>query len=190
MTKKNRWWLTLIYCLCGLLIISTVVCCVVNVNYKPQIQTPYVINVQDNNYAKYTVGSSQTGGRYNEMLDAFNNSFSENVLTSIFSGRAGFDSRIIESTSKDPMASFTGFKVRFTCEESEIMLNGKPYNPPTNTSKTLKYTDIIFNVTENDSMQKHYIYYAVIDDVTSKTVYYQQTVMCDFSGLYDLLISY
>jgi hypothetical protein len=161
-------------------------------NYRPQIDNPYIINIQDGSYAKYIAASKENNTeRYNEIVDEFNQSFNESVLTSVFSGKSGFTSIVSEYGKTNPNTNFTGFRVEFVYEqEKTIMLNDKPYNPPTNTSKTISYTKILFDVTEEEGMARHYIYYVSFDEVSQKNVYYQQSVMCDFSDLHALLLTY
>lgn len=200
MTRKNKWWLILVYCLAGVLLVSTIACCIIKVNYKPEIENPFVINIQEQNYAKYisAVQNAENENdevlekRYNEIMEKFDKAFEETVLTSVFSGRASTASRIIESSKSKPENSFTGFKVKFTyLEEKTIMLNNKPYNPPTNSAQTIQYKEIVFDVTKTEGMAKHYIYYVTIDEEdTTKYVYFEQSVMCDFGDLYELLAGY
>ena len=72
-------------------------------------------------------------------MDAFNKSFEESFLTSVFSGRNGTTTRIIQHGTTDPRKNFSGFKVQFIFgEEQTIMLNGEEYYPATDTSKTPK----------------------------------------------------
>lgn len=192
MTKKNKLWLIAVYCVVGILLISVIVSSIIKMDYKPEIDNPYIINIQDGTYAKYIAASKENNTeRYNEILDEFNKSFDESVLTAVFSGKTGFESIVSEYGKNNPNTNFTGFRVEFVYEtEKTIMLNEKPYNPPTDTSKTISYTKILFDVNEEAGMSRHYIYYVSYDQATQKNIYYQQSVMCDFADLYALLLTY
>ena len=198
---RNRWLFITIYCLVGLLVVATVVCGLVKTSYKPQIANPTIINIQDNDYAKYpSVGSrEQNPERYDAVMDAFNKSFEESFLTSVFSGRNGTTTRIIQHGTTDPRKNFSGFKVQFIFgEEQTIMLNGEEYYPATDTSKTIKYKEIIFevNMTNAETGEaaegfiRNSIYYVSQNEVTGKDEYYEHKLLCDFSGLYELLLTY
>lgn len=194
MTKKNKLWLIAVYCIVGVLLISVIACSIANMSYRPQIEDPLIINIQDGSYGKYITGSKENNQEvYDEILEKFNKSFNESVLSSVFSGRSGFESIVSEYGKTNPNTNFTGFRVTLEYNVNDpktIMLDGKPYNPPTNTSKIIKYTKIIFDVNETAGMTRHYIYYVSYDEATSKNIYYQQSVMCDFSDLYALLLTY
>lgn len=197
MAKKNKWIFLGIYILCGVLITLVVTFCFVQTNYAPFSTQPAQINVvaSPSSTKIYPSGSrAQIKDAFDKYTKAYNNAFKESLMSGIFSGRTSFNSRIevCSGSNKDPIKSLSGYVVTLSFEDEQTLkLNGKVYHPKTDTSKELKYNDVIFAVSESDSMQSHTIYYKCIDSsATSDHTYYSQTVMCNFSELYKVIDSY
>ncbi len=196
MTKKNKWIFLGIYILCGVLITLVVTFCLVPTNYAPFSTQPFQINVvaSPSSTKIYPSGSrEEISTAFDKYTKAYNNAFKESLMSGIFSGRTGFNSRIevCSGNNKDPIKSLSGYVVTFTFgQEQTLKLNGKVYHPKTDSSKELKYQDVTFAVPESDSMQSHTIYFKCIDAAaTSGYTYYSQTVMCNFSELYKVIDS-
>ena len=196
MTKNNRLFMILIYCIVGVLVLSTLVLYLIPVNYKPEIETPSAISITESSGGSSSILCSEDNAvdRYNEINDEFKKSFTESVLTGIFSGRLGVKSRIESYYSSDPTSNFSGYVVNFIFKTKQtIMLNGKEYNPPTNSNETIQFDEIIFELAEDQGFGTHYIYYVYEYTDSSnieRTMYYKQSITCNFDGLYDLINSY
>lgn len=193
MAKKNKGWLILTYCLVAVLVLSTIVCCFVKTSYRPEIENPYAFTAQISGNADSYIACDKDHNteRYNEVLEAFNSSFEESVLSSLFSGRLFGKSRIESSQS---LPSFSGYTLKLSfATKQTIVLNGKEYNPPTNSSQTIEYEEIYVDVANDNGFGVNYVYYVykyVDSSNINRTTYYKQTVQCNFDGLYDLLESY
>ena len=186
---KNRWWLLVVYCLLALIIISTIVCCFVKVSYKPEIESPDAYYISVENQADYDLADKTNEKEKYEKIDkAFFDSFSETFLTALFSGRLSKSSRI-EYYSQTPM--FDGYKVKLIYAKSQkIRLGGKDFNPPTDTSETVEFAEILVDVKAGEGYTTHYIYYPYTYTDSSnvqKTGYFRQTVVANFDSLYTLL---
>ncbi len=189
MIRKNRWWLAVVYCLLALLVISVVVSCFVKVSSKPEIQGPDVYYIKVENQAEYTLADKEHNTeKYNKINDAFEGSFKEAFLTSLFSGRLSFESKIENMTSAP---TFKGYKVKLGyASEQTVMYKGKEFNPPTNTAETVKYTSAYIDITEGQGYTTQYLYYEyTYTDAsnTQKTAYYKQSFLANFDELYKLL---
>ena len=191
MTKKNRGWLIVVYAIVALIIVATIVSCIVKVNKKPDIQEPHAYAISIENQANYNLCDKDTDKeKYDEINKVFLSSFEENLLTSLFSGRLFYNSRI---DSLKP-STFSGYKLKLIyAQDQTIKLNGKAYNPPTNSSETITYREILIDVQENQGYTTHYIYYPYeYTDTNSivKTGYYRQTIMANFDELYKALAEF
>ena len=189
MIKKNRWWLIAVYCVLAVLVVAIVVSCFVKVSSKPQIENPDYYYIKVEGQAEYSLADKvENKEKYDKINDAFEKSFSEAFLTSLFSGRLSFESKI-ENVTSDP--SFDGYKVKLGyATEQTIMFKGKEYNPPTNTEEVIKYSTILIDITEGEGYATHYIYYEYHYTDSSnvqKTAYYKQSIKANFDDLYNLL---
>lgn len=192
MIKKNKWWLILIYCLCGILVATAITLSIVKTNYAPDVAKPIMINIEgsDKPFPGGSTSNEEDKKVYDKVMTNYNRAFTESVMSGFFSGRTSFRSRIEECTgsNKDPIKKLTGYKVIFTFSESQtLMLNGKIYNPPTNSNTTVKYSRMIFNVVEGEKMQSHDIYFESRENDSTTPIYYKQTVMCNFNDLYETI---
>ena len=193
MTKKNKGVLIAVYCLVAVLVLSTIVCCFVKTSYRPEIQDPYAFTAYISGNADSYIACDKDNNkdRYNEVLTTFNDSFTESVLSSLFSGRMFSKSRIESSQS---LPSFSGYTLKLSfATKQTIMLNGKEYNPPTNSSQTIEYDEIYVDVAGDNGFGVNYVYYVynyVDSSNINRTTYYKQTVKANFNELYDLLESY
>ena len=186
---KNRMWLLVVYCLLALIIIATIVSCFVKVSYRPEIQSPDAYYISIENQAEYDLADKTNElERYKKIDKAFFDSFGETFLTSLFSGRLSKTSRI-EYYSQTPM--FDGYKVKLIYATSQkIRQGGKDFNPPTNTSETADFTEILVDVKQGQGYTTHYIYYPYTytdSNNVQKTGYFRQTVVANFDNLYTLL---
>ncbi len=193
MTKKNKGWLILTYCIVAVLVLSTIICCFVKTSYRPEIQDPYAFTayISGNADSYIACDKDHNTDRYNEVLKEFNGAFEESVLSSLFSGRLFSASRIESSQS---LPSFSGYTLKLSfATKQTIMLNGKEYNPPTNSSQTIEYDEMYIDVAGDNGFGVNYVYYVynyVDSSDINRTTYYKQTVKCNFNDLYDLLESY
>lgn len=191
MKRKNKMILTVAYALSGILIALVVSLCVIKTNYAPSVNEPMLINFQymPSNTKTFPTGSKENSkDTYDKYLNAYKNSFRESVMSGFFSGRTNFNSVITSyvGTKSDPKDTFSGYIAVFTFgEEQTLKLNGSDYHPETDKSKTVVYTEMFFEIPENDSMKSHKIYFRSNDGTTTK--YYVQTVMCNFSSLYKIV---
>lgn len=199
MTKKNKWWLILIYCICGILIATAITLSVVKTNYAPDAIEPSFINIKQTGSNKPFPGGRKDSEDdkdvevYNNLMSDYKSAFRESVMSGFFSGRTSFKSRIEEciGTNKNPIEKLTGYVVTFYFpEEQTLTLNGKIYNPPTNSSEMLKYTEMTFSVSEGEKMQSHYVYFKCVADNTAGYTYYRQTVMGNFVDMYKTISSF
>ena len=196
MTKKNKWIFLGIYILCGVLITLVVTFCLVQTNYAPFTTQPFqiIVTASTSSTKTYPSGSKEHNVAFDKYTNAYNNAFKESLMSGIFSGRTSFNSRIevCSGSNKEPIKSLSGYIVTFTFgEEKTLELNGEVYHPKTDSSKELKYKEVTFAVSENETMKSHTIYFQCIDTkATSGYTYYSQTIMCNFSELYEVIHSY
>ena len=145
MTKKNKWVLITVYCLLAVLVALIAVSCFVKVDSKPQIDSPdaYYITL-DNQEAYYDIADKvNSKDQYDKINKAFENSFKETYITSLFSGRLSFESRI----DNQKPSTFSGYKLKLIyATDQVIMFKGKEYNPPTNTQETVSYNEILIDI--------------------------------------------
>lgn len=188
MTKKNKWWLILVYAVVSILLIATAVSCFVQVTRKPDIVEPHSYFISIDNQADYDLCDKENETeKYNKINQAFNNSFKESLLTSLFSGRLFSSSRIDPEKPK----TYSGYKLKLFFEQPQkIKLNGKIYNPPTNTATSITYQEIYIDIPQDKGYTTHYLYYFYeytdSNDVV-KSSYYRQSFLANFDALYDLL---
>lgn len=192
MKRKNKIILTVAYALSGILIALVVSLSLIKTNYAPNVNEPMIINFQYGAESNKGITGSKENSKddYDKYLNAYKNAFRESVMSGFFSGRTGFESYITSydgtSTNKDPMKTLSGYIAKFTFgEDQTLKLNGKDYHPNTDTTKTVVYKEMFFEISENDSMKSHKIYFKSDDGTTVK--YYVQTVMCNFSNLYKII---
>ena len=187
MTNKNKWILVTVYALLAVIVILTAVSYFVQVSHRPEIKDPQKYSIQVENQAIYDDADKNLDQeKYKKLNDAFNKSFKESFLISLFSGRNGYESTIIQLNP----ATFKGYKVTlYYPEEQVVMLNGKEYSKKTDTQENVTYHEIIFSVQEGLGMSEQYVYYAHEYNSESgpKTVYYRQTIIANFDEFYNAI---
>ena len=190
MTKKNKWWLIVVYCLLAVLVVSVVVSCFVKVSSKPEINGPdYYYVITDSQLSPLPFADKENNKeKYDEINNAFEKSFKEALLTSLFSGRLSFESKIEVYTSAP---TFKGYKLKLGYGKAQkIMYKGKEYNPPTNSQETVEYKGILIDVQNGLGYTTNYIYYeySYIDtNNVQQTGYYQQSIQANFDELYKVI---
>lgn len=188
MAKKIS--LIVLYCVLAILVVGIVLGVCINNSYLPEIQSPYSV------YAKNETGVAQSYNTdmqtdkdaYDEFMKEFNKSFEESYISSIFSGHAFKNDRIELVGKTKP--TFSKWSIRFTYNtEQTIMLNGKEYAHVTNTSKVLKFSEVIFDLQESEGLTQNKMYYVVNETVNGENVtnYYSRVILCNFDGLYDFV---
>ena len=189
MKRKNKIILAVAYAVSGILIALVVSLSLIKTNYAPNVNEPIIINIQSGTKCIGVGSKENSKDVYDEYLKAYKDAFRESIMSGFFSGRTGFESIIISydgtSTNSNPMNTLSGYIAVFTFGEEQTLKkqNGEDYHLVTDTSKTVKYTRIFFEIPENDSMKSHKIYF----ENTDGNKYYVQTVMCNFSSLYKII---
>lgn len=193
MIRKNKWWIITAYCLVALLVVLIVVSCLVKINKKPEIKDPYSYEfLVDGNTAEYPFMASLDNNKdkYDEINKIFNDSFSESLIVSLFSGRIGYNNRIEPYTSKP---ATTGYILYLDFGDAQkIMRNGKEYTQTSYSRDPIYYERIIVLVSQGQGMTTHYFYYECDPSLnegwtgTSKK-YYRQSFVANFDALYDYL---
>ena len=187
--KKNKWLLITVYSILAVIIVGVIVCCFVKVSYSPNLNEPNVISASYTNSTKPGAGTctkDQTPEKFNDIMKEYYNSYYETVISAVFSGRAGIKSTVKQwENSNAPDKEFDSYKLIFKFnEEQTIKVNGKVYYPSTNSQMELKYNQCFMEIDETEGLCEHRIYYVV------GSTYYYQTVIADFSGLFNLLEKY
>lgn len=187
--KKNKWLLTIVYSLLAVIIVGVIVCCFVKVSYSPNLNEPNVISASYINSTKPGAGTctkDQTPEKFEDIMEKYNASYSETVISSVFSGRVGAKSTVKQwESSIEPSKEFVSYKLVFKFnEEQTIKVNDKVYHPSTNSQIELKYYECFMEIDETEGLCEHKIFYIV------GSTYYYQTVIADFSGLFKLLEQY
>lgn len=172
------------YTLLCAIVVAVITCAIVKVGYKPTLakmnfETDKIL-ITDTEVST-NVESYFEEESYKDFLNKFDNAFKQSVLNSLFAGNLG-EKPVMKKLDKLP--TFYGFKVKFILnEEAELYNNNKIVNVADNSTESVKYNRVVFNVLENKGLtQTSIIYY-----LNTEEEYYQFTTLANFDSLYNFI---
>ena len=173
------------YGLVGLLAVAVILCAIIKLDYKPEMQMPNLNAGEKIQIEK--VGTSMVDA-YNDNINAtkfikeFENSFKLTVLHSLFSGN--INNAI--NTEKQAVTSptFNEYQVMFVYNETQTLTqNGEPVYIADNSSTPITYDKVFFSVYETNGVETVTLYF--YNKATKK--YKPVETIANFDGLYDMI---
>lgn len=167
--------------------VTTIVLAVVQKSYKPDFyldpQTVKIVRLEDSMEFESSKSHSSSA-KFEKFVDLFEQSFKQSVLGSIFSGNS---SKNIDIELVSKMPTFEGgyeitldFKAEMTLKK-----DGKNFVSGTNSEKEIKYSKVIFNITEKNGYKQIYLYAKEV--VGKNTYYYEISTVANTNELYNFV---
>ena len=148
---------------CTVLVAAIITLSVIKVNNLPNLGNPdWIMFYNQSSSSEYTLTKGQDG--YNEFVETFNNSFTEQLISSLFSGRISGNYDVNGDVLKTEKPYV---KYKFDNLQT-LTVKGKTVYDPSNTSKAVAYDEVYFDVSENDAKEDVKIY---LRNSSSKSVY-------------------
>ena len=168
------------YSILCVLVLSIIMCAIIKVDNKPQMETGYSIQVTDTEATN--IGEKISDEYVEKFNKKMNDSFKISVLYALFSGK--INNRVTMSTSTT-LPTFSGYKVQLIyTEEKTLYDNGKAVNKSNGSSDTVKYDTIVFSVLSQKNLSKVDVYYYLH---TQSGNYYKFSTVANFDDLYNFI---
>ena len=132
MSKANL-WATIVMCVLGVLAVVTIVMAIVPKSYAiemPKTNPNYIYIYQGTTTPKATLYEDTDKDLYDELLDAFNGSFSQSALSALFQKELGntIEYNYIGSKTLSNITSSNDFVLGFVYSDVQTLYkDGKPY---------------------------------------------------------------
>ena len=132
MSKANL-WATIVMCVLGVLAVVTIVMAIVPKSYAiemPKTNPNYIYIYQGSTTPKVTLYEDTDKDLYDELLDAFNGSFSQSALSALFQKELGntIEYNYIGSKTLSNITSSNDFVLGFVYSDVQTLYkDGKPY---------------------------------------------------------------
>ena len=132
MSKANL-WATIVMCVLGVLAIVTIVMAIVPKSYAvemPKVNPNFIYIYQDSASHKAVLYEDADKDLYDELLDAFNGSFSQSALSALFQKELGnaVEYSYLGSKTLTNIASSNDFVLGFVYSDVQTLYkDGKPY---------------------------------------------------------------
>lgn len=176
----------ILYLVLGVVVLGLVLCAVIKVNFKPEIQVPMTdaigqieITTTD---GTSKVESSKENIDVKKFNNLFNSSFELSVLYSLFSGKLGSEMEVTKLT-KEPTVS--GYKVQFLyTEDVNLVINGKEQTIANNSTTPIKYNRVVFGVEAEKGLTNVALYF--YQQGTTNT-YYKVSTIANYNSLYNFI---
>ena len=165
----------------GVLILTTIIMAIVNVDYSIKCATPTRV------YVSYGAGIERDAqDSTNRIVDYISNASKEKSLTALFNGNLGKKAKVVAVSSVGKtLPSNSGFYVRYYYENAQkLMVGNKEYKD--SNGQVVLYKDLVFEVKEvsGSSMVNVYV---IPDSTRSKEYTHYYELEADFEGLYKYL---
>lgn len=181
-------------CLIALLAGTIILFAFINKSYNPNLSNPDYIEVYVNYSGSNNVESyykndefSDRQAIYNKVMELYNNSFNQNIMSGIFQGTIFSKTNITRpGTSKDSALS-GGIFIAFNYnDEQTLKLNGENYvyTSGSYTEKDIKYKTLYVEVKNSDAMTDIKIY---VQPTNTTTLRYCYNVKASQSALYNYI---
>ena len=173
------------YTLLGVVVLGFVLCAIIKINFKPEINMPNLANgdkIQISLTGTSKVESSDENIVYDKFMNKFNNSFELTVLYSVFSGKINSELDI-QKTSIKP--SYNGYKVQFIYSETQTLKkDGKDVtSDAVNSNTPVTFNRVLFDVAEGKGLGEVVLYFYTEGD----SLFYKVTTIANFDGLYSYI---
>ena len=181
-------------CLIALLAGTIILFTFINKSYNPNLSSPDYIEVYVNYSGSNNVESyykndefSDRQEVYNKVMELYNNSFNQNIMSGVFQGTIFSKTTITRpGTSKDNALSGGVFIAFNYNDEQTLKLNGTDYvyTSGSYTEKDIKYRTLYVEVKNSDAMTDIKIY---VQPTNTTTLRYCYNVKASQSALYNYI---
>lgn len=160
---KKKIGIISVLALCTLLVAAIITLSAVKVNNLPNLGNPdWIMIYSSASSSDKTLTKGQDG--YDEFVETFNNSFTEQLISSLFSGRISGNYDVNGDVLKTEKPYV---KYKFDNLQT-LTIKGETIYDPSNTTKEVTYNEVYFNVSENNEKEDVKIY---LRNSSSKSVY-------------------
>ena len=187
--SKKKVSLIVGYSLLAVIGIAIILCALIPVRYMPEVKDPQYVTISSLSNSRkqvfYDVNSQYFNkDGYNEFMDEFKSSFSQSVLTAMFTGKLSSNQEVYPNP--DFNYPTEGYKITFGyLEYQKIMLNGKVYKDPTYSTRDAEYKTMNCYISDEEGFVTFYMYFE--DDSESTTVVYRMNTIASTKGLYNYI---
>lgn len=179
-------------CLIGVLAATIIIFSTVNTSYNLNLAKPdYIeVSINNSNYKEsyYANGDEEHKAVYNKIMNLYNASFKQKIMSGIFSGVIFNKPKIVYSgTSKNSILNNGTFIIFNYSSEQTLMLNGKPYTYTYSSGSTetnIKYNTLYVEVKNSNSITTFNIY---VKNINSDYSYYRYSVQAKQADLYNYI---
>ena len=174
----------LLYFVLGVVVLGLVLCAIIKVNFKPEIQVPLTDAVGQIEITTTDGTSKVESSKENIDVEKFNNLFNDsfelNVLYSLFSGKLGSEIKVTKLT-KEPTVS--GYEVKFLYTDNvKLVIDGKEQTVASNSTTPIQYNRVVFGVEEKGLTEVALYFYE-----QGTTTYYKVTTIANYDSLYNYI---
>lgn len=183
-------------CLIAILAGTIIVFSCVDKSYNLNLTNPDYILVSVDNQAdkiSYEKNDSEYKEVYNKILNLYNESFKQKIMSGIFSGTIFSKTKLEYNNSVQPISNLlsSGTYIVFGYDTKNVLkLNGKNYTykyPSGSTGPSTEYQKLYIEVKNSETITTFNIYAEAISSDTVKYSYYHYEVKAKQCDLYEYL---
>lgn len=186
---------TLSYVALGLIFVLAVVIIAftfIEKNFNINLENPYSISIRSNGTESesYFSDSSVSENKevYNKLLNEYNNSYKQKIMSSLFQGILASNARI-ERVNSSMSTIDSGTYLHFVYNDVQTLkLNGKVYTyhyaNSTATDTNIQYKDVYVQVLDSNSMSQINVY---VSKVGTSNLTYKYVVYANQGSLYNYI---
>ena len=161
---KKKIGIISVLALCTLLVAAIITLSAVKVNNLPNLGNPDWIMIYSSASSSERV-LTKGQEKYDEFVETFNDCFTEQLISALFSGRIKGDYDVNADGNVSPTKPYVKYKFD---NAQTLTIKGETIYDPSNTTKEVTYNEVYFNVSENNEKKDVKIY---LRNSSSKSVY-------------------
>lgn len=186
---------TLSYVALGLIFVLAVVIIAftfVEKNFNINLENPYSVSIRNNGTESesyfFDSDVSENKEIYNKLLNEYNNSYKQKIMSSLFQGILASNARI-ERVNSSMSTIDSGTYLHFVYNDAQTLkLNGKVYTyhyaNSTATDTNIQYKDVYVQVLDSNSMSQINVY---VSKVETSNLTYKYVVYANQGNLFDYI---
>lgn len=187
---------TLSYVALGLIFVLAIVIIAftfVEKNFNINLENPYSISIRNNGTESesyfFDSDVSENKEIYNKLLNEYNNSYKQKIMSSLFQGILASNARI-ERVNSSMSTIDSGTYLHFVYNDAQTLkLNGKVYtyhfpSPSTSIDTNIPYSEAYVQVLDSNSMSQINVY---VSKVGTSNLTYKYVVYANQGNLFDYI---
>ena len=172
------------------LALTVIILACVTKSYKPELdlqpKTVTIVELSTKDEFESGVAFSNNE-KFEELLNKYDESFKQNVLSGIFSGNLSKDIQVKLMPGGNKLPTFSnGYTITFEYKNEMVLkVNGETYYHESHSDKEVLFSTVIFNVTDIKGYSTFNMYAKEV--VGNKTYYYEISTIANTQNLYSYL---